>query len=228
MTKLVLPILLRLALMLGTLAAMQLTYNTYSPEMFLALNMLSFLVGLHTALSYSVQVQIWETGHVRRHNLVSALVIAVAIVLGAALVLQTSIPFLLGGLLYVLYRFSDRLSFNALITQGKVAAAYGVSIAAITVETIVFYLLATHVPENVARLIIPSLIAGAIPATVFFVLLGRSTKGHARPTSSALGHELAFAAHSLAILCVVMVDRIAPKLNPVLGYLDARYLLLFA
>lgn len=225
---LVLPVSLRLTLMLGTLAAIQLTYVTFSNEMFLAVNMLTFLVGLHTALSYSVQVEIWETGQVRRRKLIAALAIAAMIIAGATLIKNAPLSIMAGGLAYLLYRFSDRLFFNVLITQGKAVRAYSISIAAIAVEIAVFYLLAHRLHEDFARLLIPSLLAGVVLALLFFLLATGDRHMPARPTSGDLRHDLLFASHSLAILFVVMIDRVAPSLNPALSYIDARYLLMFS
>lgn len=225
---LLLPISFRLALMLGTLAAIQLTYVTFSKEIFLAVNMLTFLVGLHTALSYSVQVEIWETGQVGHRKLAGALAIAVLIIAGTTLIMNAPLSIMAGGFAYLLYRFADRLSFNAYITRGTVTRAYSVSIAAIAVEIAAFFLLAHSLPENLARLLVPSLLAGAFPALMFFLLTRGDRRRPARPASGDHRHDLAFAGHSLAILFVVMIDRIAPNLNPALGFLDARYLLLFS
>ena len=210
--------------MLGTLAAIQLTYSVFSPEMFITFNMLTFLVGLHTALSYAVQVDIWETGYVASGKLASSIMIAAGIVLVASVVLQSTPLFFFAGFSYLVYRFCDRLSFNALLTQGMVVQAYIVSIAAIVVEICVMWLLAAYTSENFSRLLAPGLIAGAIPLVAFILV----TRNPSRLPSTKGGHGLAFAAHSLAILFVVMIDRIAPSLNPGLGYLDARYLLLFS
>lgn len=214
--------------MLGTLAALQLTYLTFSHEMFLAVNMLTFLVGLHTALSYSVQVDIWETGKVGHRKLFAAVLIAVAVIL-VGVIFRAAPPAIMAcGLAYLVYRFSDRLSFNTLITRGQVAKAYGVSIVAITVEIAMFYLLANRLPESLARLLIPSVIAGAVPTLVFAALSRTGAHDSKRPMSGARRHDLAFAGHSLAILFVVMIDRVAPTLNSALRYLDAQYLLLFS
>lgn len=223
---LLLPIALRLALMLGTLAAIQLTYVNFTQEMFVAVNMLTFLVGLHTALSYSVQVEIWETGRAEARKIVGAIAIAVVIILLATLFGNVPPAIMIGGLAYILYRFSDRLSFNTLITRGKVARAYCVSILAIAVEISAFCLLVDFLPENLARLLVPSLLAGAIPMLVLILLSYGG--GLARSASGSRKHDWAFAGHSLAILFVVMIDRIAPSVQTTIGYLDARYLLMFS
>jgi len=223
-----LPVVLRLAMMLGTLCAIQFTYILYSPEIFLTVNMLTFLVGMHTAMTYAVQVNIWETGQINGTKVVQALGTGLTIIVVAGIIGLASIEILFVGLAYILYRFSDRLVFNTLITHGKITQAYGASIVAIFTEIIVFSLLVHSAPESVARLLLPSLLAGSVATSVLcFYVIRLQNK---RPDAHAIHgkSDILFALHSSAILFVIMIDRIAPNLNQTLNYLDARYLLLFS
>jgi len=214
--------------MLCTLATIQLTYMYFSPELFLALNVLTFLVGLHTALTYAVQVEIWENGSVRSKKLFQASFIALVIIVVAALIGQLPLGMALGGLAYLLYRFSDRLTFNAMIWRGRVGWAYLISITAILIELAIFSALLDQLPETFARFVIPSVLAAILPVAVFSAICSRTLPQSSPHATASHRSDLAFAAHSLAILCVVMIDRIAPILRPALDYVDSRYLLLFS
>lgn len=228
MATMLLPIVLRIGLMLCTLGALQLTYVQFSEATFLALNAVTFLIGLHTALTYSVQVEIWETGRAKQESLTRAFAIAFLILLIVWLIKKPPIIFVTACLAYILYRFFDRLCFNTLITHGKLTPAYVISISAITSEILIFSLLASFPDENIARFLAPSIIASTITISALLYISNLDSTKDTSPPANRARNDFAFSAHSLAILFVIMIDRIAPSLNSDITFIDARYLLIFS
>lgn len=228
MATMLLRIILRLGLMLCTLGAIQLTYVQFSEATFLALNAVTFLIGLHTALTYSVQVEIWEAGRAKKESLILAFAIAFLILLIVWIIKKPSIIFVTACLAYILYRFFERISFNTFITHGKLTLAYGISISVIISEILIFSLLTSFPDENVARFLAPSIIASTITIFALLHIYNLDSPKDTDPPANRARNDFAFSAHSLAILFVIMIDRIAPSLNSDITFIDARYLLIFS
>lgn len=224
----VLPVTLRFLMMLGTLGAIHLTYILYSTEIFLAVNMLTFLVGMHTAMTYAIQVDIWETGRVDGAKIALALGGGFTIVFVTGIAGLASTQILFAGLIYIFYRFSDRLVFNMLITRGKITQAYSVSIIAILVEILFFCLLIRTLPESTARLLLPSIFSGLFVTAILYFYAIRIPYKSISINGNQQINSILFSLHSAAILFVIMIDRIAPSINSNLDFLDARYLLIFS
>ena len=202
-----LTLLLKAAAMAAALLSLQLTKMLFGADDFLLLNMFLFVVGLHTCLTYGVQMGTLEQGRPRVREIVASFGVAGLVAAGTAYLYGWPAATALGLLIYVSAKLLERLSFNSLVAQGAVLAAYAVTLAAISIEIAAFVAVRGLLGAQGTRFLLPSLAVALAMAMPLRRILARPSEAH-RPVGIDPSQHLLFALHSFAILATMMSDRL--------------------
>lgn len=216
---------LKLIYMALAMVVLQFSFERLSADSFVLLNKMIFFVGLHTCVTYSVQVGIWESkGALNWRSMVGGLLVAV--------LMAMPVLYFEGGLVfaalaaYVIYKFLDRLAFNCVLSEGRAVRAYLVVIFFMAFEAVV-WLLCGGVGEVFARFIIPSLVVSVV--VLVFLLGSGGGKFLKGLPASGMKEKIYFSLHSFFLLAVIMLDRlVVGKDLSGFGMQGKDYLLLFS
>lgn len=224
------PAILRLVLMALNLVALQLTYQYFSNSVFLLYNTVIFLIGLHTALTYKAQVEIWEHGLPTVGSVLWAIVFAVGISITVGLILTWQLSIYIGVTLFILLKFFDRVVFNISLTMKFIFIAYLISISALALEILTFMTI-----QQVFEFdpIFVRFIFAAIFSMPLLLVIGKifvsKIEPYSRTQPKTKYQGFYFSLHSFCILLVIMSDRlIASVYSDSIDYLNADYLLAFS
>ncbi|WP_257558110.1 hypothetical protein [Sphingobium sp. CFD-2] len=220
---------MKLATMVGSLIAIQLTASLYSKDAFLLLNSMIFLIAVHGCICYPVQVVAWREGRIDISLFL--LVHAAALILAAIYVsfYEHSYAVFIAVSLYVTYRVNERILFNLQISSGKVGKAYRVMCVALTLEIATLLGVYFTYGSNGDRFILPSMVAMAFTIPVALSEIDKGSFGNLRNMLTDKTSMLLMSAHSGLIAFNVMSDRIvfAEGLSKLDSYLS-DYLLIFS
>lgn len=202
-----LTLFLKAAAMAAALLSLQLTKMLFGADDFLLLNMFLFVVGLHTCLTYGVQMGTLEQGRPRPRQIVASCGVAALVAAGTAYLYDWPAATALGLLLYLSAKLLERLSFNSLVAQGAVLAAYAVTLTAISIEIAAFVTVRGLLGAQGTRFLLPSLAVALAMAVPLSRVLARPAQVDGQ-VSMGPSHHLLFALHSFAILATMMSDRL--------------------
>jgi hypothetical protein len=199
---------LKLATMAAGLAVVQITASLFSPETFLLLNSLLFLIAVHGCFNYSIQVATWREGGVDLASFSMVHVITLVLALIFAWTKGGSWTLVLSTLCYIAYRGNERILFNLQITRGEIPAAYGIILATLAIECAAALALHTLGGPRADRFILPSLAALALTIPITLKLLLRDRSDIFRRLLSDRRGMFLVSAHSGLIALNVMSDRL--------------------
>lgn len=214
--------------MLAALLSLQLTKMLYHVQDFLLLNIFIFVVGLHTCLTYGVQMTTLEKGLPQLRQVVASFVVVFLLVGGVALIYSWPVLIIVSLSLYLLAKLLERLSFNGLVARGKIKEAYGVVLASLSIEIVSFSVIWWIAGANGNRFLLPSLIVMFALVWPFRRLMALPALSHVS-TEMNPSHHLLFALHSFAILVTMMSDRLLFASTPLeMAAEKGDYLLLYS
>ncbi|WP_272164968.1 hypothetical protein [Vibrio diabolicus] len=196
-------IVFKLALLAMTLLSVQLTYTLYTEQAFVAFNGVLFMVGVHTCLTYHHQVKIWEGNSINTDSLFRGCLVALPIATISLLFYEIDVSYLAGFILYIIYKYLERVLYNYNITNSRISVAYIISISFVTVEIIIFTLFIGLSSELVSRLVLP---AGLFVFILLYVVF--TTMDVKRNIKNGNGNSVSgFVMHALFLVLVIMSDR---------------------
>lgn len=208
--------------------SLQITYYLFEESTFLIYNSLIFLIGLHTCVTYSSQVSIWDGklpgGRGYLWALLAALMMAVIYTYLSNISLLTG----LGLSIYIFAKFIERIRFNWELTLGRVSKSYRTLILYQITEILSFTLLISYSNSIDVRITIPSFIL--LTYSLFLLVKERLIYVGIRDEKNSLTtNQLYYSMHAFFLLAVLMIDRIALSFVDFTGDIQkSDYLLLFS
>lgn len=213
-----------------SLLAVQMTYKVGSEQLFLLFNYIVFFVGLHTCLTYNIQVEIWVSKNaLSMKNIIQSIMAACVVGVVASLSFARTEPMnhvllFMCAFTYIGYKFTDKIIFNYLISHNSTLLAYVATITIVIVE-ISSYLISYRlgIPDPYSRLILPPIIC-----SIFIVIVPLSQYRHTHLSVSNSLDKVFLILHAFGILFSIMSDRLLIANIPSLVSDPVQYLLLYS
>lgn len=225
----ILTLALKSAAMGAALLSLQLTKTLFGDGPFLLLNQFLFVVGLHTCLTYGVQVTLWERGRPSTQQIAASFGTAALLTLVVTAIYGWGVATAAALGLYLGAKLLERLAFNSLIARARVTASYAVTLVAIAVEIAAFCGVWYVMGAQGNRFIFPSLAVAMVMIVPALHIMRTPLAGPAATADIGGKQHVLFAFHSFAILVTMMSDRLLFAAAPLaFGGRNGDYLLLYS
>lgn len=224
-----LPLVLRASQMGVMLLIVQLTFMYCSSEIFIFFNHLIFFTALHTCLTYSAQVNIWNrTDNSNKQLLILGVASACLVLLLYSLFYNVNLYVILALFLYLIAKFADRIFFNKSISGNCYIYGYLGIVFVLLIELLATssFILFDFNFDYLQRFIIPSLFMLLFSCIFIYVLEKYYNQVRAIGVEKTIVAMAMF--HAFCILIVAMSDRILIQYIDVKHEVKALYLLFFS